>query len=659
MTKPYLTMEEIISIPRLSQPAVAEDGDQVAWVETTPHWDKNEYRKHVYTYAKATGETKAVTQGETQSHSPAWSSLGLLAWLSPTGTGEDKRTEIFVLDQGRTVRVTATAAGVISFQWAPDGKSLYYLAPDQEKTEGQKARKERYGDFVMSGEFTGNCLYRQDLAAGIEQGLAAQAGPKDLRPEKKDPSLPVPGPEFSHVLSFALSPDGNKLAFMAAPSPDSLDLEQASLYLLDLKEGAPRALPLAKPLDPYGKILFSPGGGELCYSRPINEGKWYNLSTVEIYDLTRGSVSQPLLSLDENPYPIRWTKKGLFFSWQDKTDWHVSLLANGAREPILEEPGALTMAAAVSGDGLTLAAITASRDQPFELYLDGQALTQQSRYYQGKTLSRKEVLRWASQDGTEIEGVFITPPALEPGRAYPLLVLVHGGPTWAAFATPADDPYYPYEQFVQRGFILLDVNYRGSSGYGESFRKLNYRNLGLGDYQDVVAGIDLLVGRGLADKDRVGIMGWSQGGYISAMCTTYGDRFKAISVGAGISSWYTYYCNTDIPVFTRHYLGDTPWADEEIYNRTSPINYLDRASTPTLIQHGDSDARVPYANARELYRGLKDMGVPVELVSFTGMSHGANKPGLHRAIMKQNYAWFCHWLLGDELTDFWLPSKKD
>ena len=152
---------------------------------------------------------------------------------------------------------------------------------------------------------------------------------------------------------------------------------------------------------------------------------------------------------------------------------------------------------------------------------------------------------------------------------------------------------------------MLEPNYRGSAGYGEKFRALNVRNLGVGDAWDVLSGIDALIAQGVADANRVGAMGWSQGGYISAFLTTHDSaRFKAISVGAGISDWMTYYVSTDITPFTPQYLKATPWDDPEIYAKTSPMTYIKGAKTPTLIQHGATDQRVPPPNAFELYRGL-------------------------------------------------------
>ena len=207
---------------------------------------------------------------------------------------------------------------------------------------------------------------------------------------------------------------------------------------------------------------------------------------------------------------------------------------------------------------------------------------------------------------------------------------------------------YPIDIWLNKGALVLEPNYRGSAGYGETFRSLNVRNLGVGDAWDVISGIDHLVAQGLADNDKVGTMGWSQGGYISAFLTTHDSaRFKAVSVGAGISNWMTYYVNTDIHPFTRQYLKATPWDDPKIYADTSPMTYIKQAKAPTLIQHGELDQRVPIPNAYELYQGLQDQGVPAKLIVYKGFGHGLTKPKAHRAAMEHNLEWFGKYIWGE------------
>ena len=262
-----------------------------------------------------------------------------------------------------------------------------------------------------------------------------------------------------------------------------------------------------------------------------------------------------------------------------------------------------------------------------------------------------EVISWPSQDGAIIEGILHKPVGFQAGKRYPLLVVIHGGPTGVSRATPySSTAIYPIDLWVAKGALVLEPNYRGSAGYGEKFRSLNYRNLGVGDAWDVVSGVDYLVKQGLADAGRVGTMGWSQGGYISAFLTTHDSaRFKAVSVGAGISNWMTYYVNTDIHPFTRQYLNATPWDDPEIYAKTSPMTYIKGAKAPTLIQHGATDQRVPLPNAFELYQGLQDVGVPTKLIvykGFEGIGHGPSKPKSSRALMEHNLEWFDKYLFG-------------
>ena len=238
-------------------------------------------------------------------------------------------------------------------------------------------------------------------------------------------------------------------------------------------------------------------------------------------------------------------------------------------------------------------------------------------------LGTREVVRWKSRDGAEIEGILIKPRDFDPSRKYPLLCIIHGGPTGIDRPTLPDARYYPVDEWVNRGALVLKVNYRGSAGYGERFRALNYRNLGVGDAWDVISGVDALVAKGVRRSGPVASMGWSQGGYISAFLTTSSTRFVATRVGAGISDWRTYYYNTDITPFTVNYLGADPVADPAIYAKTSPIDYVRAARTPTLIQHGELDRRVPIANGYQLRQALEDRGVPVEMIVYKGFGTGS------------------------------------
>ncbi len=460
-----------------------------------------------------------------------------------------------------------------------------------------------------------------------------------------------------HILEFDISNDGNKVVFMATPSPNMGDYINGDLYILDIKAGELQKMNIDKLLG--GSICISPEGSKICYSASIREKDYYKThiqdSTLEIYDINNGELIQHLTDFDSTVIPLRWTAKGILIRWQNKTNYHIGLLSeNGTVEMLSEKVDSFIMDASITRDGNHISYNMAITNETFEIYLDDKKITNENSFFKGKLISNREVISWQSSDGLEIEGVLTTPVEFDANKKYPLLVVIHGGPAWASFPIFSDcfNEKYPIEQFIEKGFIVLEPNYRGSSGYGNEFLKANYRKLGIADYDDVISGVDKLVDRGIADKDRVGVMGWSNGGYISAFCSTFSSRFKAISVGGGITNWSTHYVNTDIPYFIRMYLGNNPWNDPEIYTKTSPMTYIKSACTPTLIQHGEKDARIPTPNAYELYQGLRDMEVDTELIIFKGMAYSSDHPGMNVAIMKQNLMWFSHYILGESKKDF-------
>ncbi|MHA1923723.1 MAG: alpha/beta hydrolase family protein [Candidatus Heimdallarchaeota archaeon] len=279
-------------------------------------------------------------------------------------------------------------------------------------------------------------------------------------------------------------------------------------------------------------------------------------------------------------------------------------------------------------------------------------LTNYSEKIENWSLGKSETITWKSKDGTEINGVLTKPKDYDSKKKYPLVFIVHGGPSWyseARLLTGLHRYFYSKHQFANKGVLIVEPNYRGSIGAGQAYLELNKDNLGVGDLWDLESCIDHLDNLGMIDTEKVGSMGWSQGGYISAFVGIHSKRFKAVSVGAGIADWYTYHISNDIPQFTTHYLSGSPFRDRTLYEKTSPISKIKDAQTPMLIQHGDLDHRVPLANAKELYRGLKEMNVHVELFIFQGMAHPITKPLENRAVVYQNLNWFSHYLLGEKL----------
>ncbi|MBL3757177.1 S9 family peptidase [Bacillus cereus] len=644
--KTYLSIEEIISLPTLSSTNISDDGKNVAFVKRTANWKDNTYRNHAWVYEKGKGQSYPLTNGDIDSTCPLWSPNSRdIAYLSPVGNGKN---QIFVksLDGYGGVQITNEEEGISIFKWNPTGKGFYYITQSKEFEEIKK-RKELYGDFQHVGkEHQNNCLCYVEIEKVIQND-------KEEREINGVYQL-TDGKDF-YIHDFDISNDGKKVVCMATPSLN--DYMNGDLYILDVEAEELQKMNVDRLLG--GSVCFSPEGNKICYSASIREKEYYRShiqeSTLEIYDMNTGEVLQPLTNFDSTVMPLQWTAKGILIRWQDKTNYRIGLLAeDGTMEVLSDNVDGFIMDASITKDGNHITYSKAITNETFEIYLDDKKITNENSFFEGKLKSNREIISWQSSDGLKIEGVLSRPVEFDSNKKYPSLVVIHGGPAWASFPIFSDcfNEKYPIEQFVEKGFIVLEPNYRGSSGYGNEFLKANYRKQGLADYDDVISGVDELVEKGIVDKDRVGVMGWSNGGYISAFCATFSSRFKAISVGGGITNWSTHYVNTDIPYFIRMHLGNTPWNDPDIYTKTSPMTYIKLVCTPTLIQHGEKDARIPVTNAYELYEGLRDMEVDTELIIFKEMAYSSDQPGIHVAIMKQNLMWFSHYILGESMKDF-------
>jgi dipeptidyl aminopeptidase/acylaminoacyl peptidase len=636
------TIDQSLSMKSVAGAQISPDGRYVAYTVQQANWDDNEFATQVWIAVAATGEHYQLTSGKKSASGPQWSpDSRRLAFTSD----RDGKRQIYVISPagGEAAQLTTEEDGVGSMAWSPQGDTIVFASTGPE-SKARKERKEKYGEFdIIGGDYVMNHLWRVAVPAEI---------PSDTKKLPK-PEVLTASDSFN-VSGFSWSPDGKRIAFSATRDPDlgSQDTEQISI--LDLSDLHVRKL--TDTPGPNNRPKWSPDGKEIAFVTANGQQFFFFSNRYLATVPAEGGKAKVLTeAFDEDTNLIDWGPDGIYFTALQRTDAHIFRLdpASGAVKRISGPDHYHASDASFTRDHKTLAGVGASPNRFAEIYTSNVAdfapryLTEVGAQWMDFKLTTREVVQWKSTDGAAVEGILIKPADYDPARKYPLLVVIHGGPTGVDTGVPSADRYYPIERFAAKGALILKPNYRGSAGYGAKFRALNVRNLGLGDYADVISGVDSLIAKGIVDRDRVASMGWSEGGYISAFITTYSDRFKAVSVGAGISDWMTYYVNTDIHPFTRQYLKATPWEDEEIYRKTSPITYVNKAKTPTLIQQGDQDKRVPPPNSYELYQALKDRGVPVKLVFYKGFGHPINKPKQQRAVMEENYDWFSKYIWGE------------
>jgi dipeptidyl aminopeptidase/acylaminoacyl peptidase len=635
------SIDDLIALKRVTgTPAISPDGRRVAFTVRETNWADNTYETEVWIAdVSAVGSARPLTSGAKSSQQPAWSPDG--TWIAFVSDRSDVRQLYRLSVEGGEAEALTSGEAVSAFAWSPDSRRIAYTMPDP-VTAAMKERQEKYGEYTHEDrDHRMAQLHVVEVATKATTAMTAGA---------------------FVVGAFDWSPDGARIAFDHRVNSDAGSSGSADISVVDV--ASRQVTPLVTQEGPDSNPRWSPDGRRIAFQSALAKPFYFfQNGALAIVAASGGTPLSITSRFDENPSLVAWTPAGIFFAASQRTWAYLyrvdadsgQTAAHRVREDWIGQSWAVTPA----GSHVAFVA-SGPRDFP-DVYAATVAtalapvkLSDLGAQVAGWPAHGREVARWKSHDGAEIEGVLHKPAGFDAGRRYPLLVVIHGGPTGVSRPTPyGSASFYPIDAWLAKGALVLEPNYRGSAGYGEAFRSLNVRNLGIGDAWDVLSGIDHLVAQGLVDKDRVGAMGWSQGGYISAfLATRHADRFKALSVGAGISNWVTYYVNTDIHPFTRQYLKATPWDDPKIYADTSPMTYIKQARTPTLIQHGDRDQRVPIPNAFELYQGLQDQKVPVELMIFRGFGHGLDKPKANRAAMQQNLDWFDRYLWpGEKSTE--------
>jgi dipeptidyl aminopeptidase/acylaminoacyl peptidase len=514
------TVDQILSLKRAGSPEISPDGRWVAYTVRETNWDDNSYDQQIWLADVRTGATRQLTNSRKSSQSPAWSPDGSrLAFISDRS---DKR-QIYLINPaaGEAEPLTSGDEGVGSFAWSPDGKTIAFTQTEP-KSSAMKEREKKYGEYQIDDQdFRMSHLFVVDVGSRATKSLTSGA--------------------FT-VGSYAWSPDGKMIAFDHRANPTPAASGSADISIVTVADGSLRKLITQD--GPDSNPNWSPDGSRIAFeSSMANASFFYTNRVIATVPVAGGTPAALTAAFDEDPNIVAWKPNGILFAASEKTFSYLYRLDPDTKAIAKTAPGntpqTVNSGFTVSNDAQAIAFLRSDAKTMPEVYVGGgqapaKKITDMNAQAASWTTSTLEVVSWKSQDGATIEGVLHKPVDFSPTRKYPLLVVIHGGPTGVSRAVPFTSSIYPIDVWVPRGVLVLEPNYRGSAGYGEKFRALNVRNLGIGDAWDVVSGIDSLIAQGVVDPARVGTMGWSQGGYISAFLATHdAGRFQAISVGAG------------------------------------------------------------------------------------------------------------------------------
>lgn len=630
-TPRLMTVRDTQNFVAVGSPAISPDGQWVLYTRAVRDWDDAQLRTRTHIWrVKIDGtDARQLTFGAANTTSPAWFPDGKrIAFLSsrppttgaaPAGGaaagGEGGGNQVFMMytDGGEAWQATKHEGGVSSFSIAPDGRALILTAQDPLTADDRRRQRDRDDAEVVDERFRWTHLWSFDVESG-----------KSERVTRGD--FVVSDPQWS--------PDSGRIAYVTRPTTKVDDSAWSDVWVTDLAGNTKKFFDNPGP---DASPRWSPDGRTLAVvssDRPGNT-QWY--SKLYLFPAEGGAPKVLLKDFDLNVGTPMWAPDGRIVYWSTGQGTKVALfgvdVATGELTTTRAPMSGVNGAWQLSNDGSTwvfshnTGALTpdlwAVRRQG-DGYASPVKLTNANPWVrEGVKLGTVETIRWRNTEGGTIEGVLTKPVDFKAGTRYPLIVNPHGGPSGADL-----EGFSSFNQVLAaNGFLVLQVNFRGSTGYGQKHLNANQNNWGIGDYDDIMTGVDHLVAERLADPDRMVAYGWSYGGYMTFWMSTQTNRFKLISPGAGLTNLYSMYSTTDIPAYLEWFFG-TPWENQAIYDKLSPIRHVKNVTARILIMHGANDARVPPTQADEFYRALKDLKKDVTYVRYPRQGHGITETRL-------------------------------
>jgi dipeptidyl aminopeptidase/acylaminoacyl peptidase len=633
-------MKAMFDVRTFQQAEISPDGKQVAWVESLPGpGGAPSSNSAIYVAEISAPEaTTRITAGDGKTayeeHDAAWSPDGKsIAFLSDAATPGQLQLFVANTSSRNAEQLTHVKGFLASPGWSPDGKTIALLFTENATRAAGPLVAEIPDEGVVSEEFLEQRLTLVDPS----MGSIRQISPADM-----------------YVYEFDWAPDSKRLVITAAHGNGDDNWYIAGLFKIDAVSGA-MADVVAKPGMQIGVPKWSPDGktiafiGGLMSDEPIVGGDVY------LVPETGGSAQNVTPNMRQTASWLTWTpdsKKILIAEYADGASDIYEMNSNGsignAHDVFLKGSilsGDFGMQFSISSDGKTLGFIQQSFDEPPEVWAGKSGEWKQITHRNDglhPAWGRSVSLHWITDVG-RVQGWLTYPSDFDPAKKYPLVVRVHGGPSWAV--TPAWPTRWSYAMALpSQGYFVLQPNPRGSYGQGEKFTAANVKDFGYGDFRDIMAGVDEAIKSAPIDPARVGLTGWSYGGYMTMWGVTQTNRFRAAVAGAGLSDWLSYYGENKIDQWMPPFFGANVYDDPAVYAKSSPITFIKNVKTPTLVVVGDSDGECPPPQSYEFWHALKTMRVATQFVIYPHEGHEFADPAHSRDVIERAVGWFNQYL---------------